>query len=193
MTWPMLQNGEIAEPELKEKWEEFISECGALGSEVRNIGYSLFKNPERVFVKAEVRRLGEDYGDVYWHGNLDEKDSWGGKFSDSEEEEKEIVCGGWGTGTYTRTIPRARPDSPFSDRGLDKVGWFEVVASSGSICIHQGMCFWDAQDQKTYSREQSAYYYSPTKPCTPLDAILRLPGPGALAYEWVGTQNPRWH
>jgi hypothetical protein len=192
MSWPTSSDGKVVDPVLKEKWDEFLSECDRLGSTVRNVEYSLMQNPERAYIMAEVQRLGDDYGEVYWHGYLDEKDSWGSKFSDSEEEEQEIVCGGWGSGTATKHIPLKRPGSPCSDRGLDKVGWFRVVAHSTGIAVLQGMCFWE-QDPERYFQEKCGYYYSTSKPCAPLDDILRLPGPGTLAYEWVGTRNPMWH
>ena len=184
--WPLDAASRPVDPDLKEKWEAFLDECAALGSEVRNVEYCLYQKPTRVFVIGEVRRLGGDYGDVYWHGNLDDKDSWGTKLSDDDDDEE----------VHTK----ARPDSPYSDRGLDKIDWFRVTASTGDqafltrcVRIHQGMCYWD-EDKERYFDEKGAYYYhEDVAACMPLAAILRLPGPGMLAYEWVGTQNPLWH
>ena len=147
MSWPTHAptadvNPELVEPELKQKWDEFVLECERLGVSLRNIQYSMHQDQfgdgeMRAFVQAEVQRLGEDYGDVFWHGNLDHIDSWGNTVSD--EDGSGIVYSGWGGERDMSTVPTARPGSPYSDRGLDKVGWFQVIATRGSIRVDQGL------------------------------------------------------
>ena len=59
-------------------------------------------------------------------------------------------------------------------------------------CVRAADAF--LQDSEHYFQEMGAYFFSKDgKPCMPLEEILRLPGPGTLAYEWIGTDNPLWH
>ena len=189
-SWPTLPTGEPVNPTLAAKWQQFLAECHALGSEVRNVECRSYTKPDRVSIRAEVRRLGTDYGEVYWRGYLDYKDDDENKFTDEEKTQgqAEVPCGGWGdpNQTHTAVYHAPREGSPFSDRGHDKVGWFGVHALE-SICILLG----EHDEQK--GGQKHAFYYSPTKPCTPLDAILRLPGPGLLSLEWNTRDNPMWH
>jgi len=185
VNWPLIESVHPRSPLLLGVWRKFLDECNQLSVQVRKVEISVIR--DNVFITAEVERVGESYGPVFWHGYADETDSWGnGRDSDGEdmpEEDRSVASTG----------------SAYSDRGQDKVGWFQVVASvkeNNSMPVPKIHVFTGVvEDHEPYNEVGFAYggalVGASGGQC--LECILRQPGPGTLAYEWMGTQNPRWH